>query len=150
MWEVRERAPGAGSPARREFSAKSGGGVDVEGVSDVRVNLLTARYGGRRELQMFVGRGRARIDAARAAADAAPVEAVAAGSDMQAGGLGPMTAEDGEGEAESGIEGQYGVVGGLDLDALMAEINSMVVAGAAGGFAGRSFVWNAVSECRTY
>ena len=27
------RVPGAGTPARREFSAKSGGGVDVEGVS---------------------------------------------------------------------------------------------------------------------
>ena len=100
------------------------------------------------ELQMFVGRGRARIDAARAAADAAPVEAVAAGSDMQAGGLGPATAEDGEGGGEIGIEGQYGVVGGLDLDALMAEnMNCLVVAGAAGGFAGRSFVWSAVSEC---
>ena len=98
---------------------------------------------------MFVGRGRARFDAARAAADAAPeAVAAAAGGDMQAGGLGPMTAEDGEGEAESGIEGQYGVVGGLDLDALMTENNdSIVVAGAAGGFAGRSFVWSAVSEC---
>ena len=78
------------------------------------------------EIQMFVGRGRARLDAARAAADAASeAVAAAAGSDMQAGGLGPMTAEDGEGEAESGIEGQYGVVGGLDLDALMAENNSL-------------------------
>ena len=64
------------------------------------------------ELQMFVGRGRARIDAARAAADAAPVEAVAAaaGSDMQAGGLGPMSAEDGEGEPKVASRDNMGLL----------------------------------------
>ena len=62
------------------------------------------------EIQMFVGRGRARIDAARAAADAAPVEAVAAGSDMQAGGLGPATAEDGEGGAKLASRANMGLL----------------------------------------